>query len=334
MARWFKVVMLCLVAVGTSGVAQAQSKGKPVLLRLKFSEGQRFDYQVVLDTTMTIEGQQGQSSWTHTLEVSWQVRSVDGNGIADASYLVHRLGTTVAPAGQAQMQADSANKNQGGPLAESMAPLFDVIIDKPVRMKIHPTGEISDVQLPHGMAEQLKKLAVGAMAAAFSEDFLKQVIQASSPDFSPKPVSVGQTWTTTRETANPAYGKQTTKTTYKYEGLEKRGDRKLAKISPQVEIAFQAKEGGNVSAEIAKQNSSGAIYLDVEAGKLVESDIKSTMRLNVTFMGNKFTQELTVVGTVRPLQARKAPPKESKTTEEAADEESADEKSADEKSAE
>lgn len=324
MARWFKVVMLCLVAAGTSGVAQAQSKGKPVLLRLKFSEGQRFDYQVVLDNALTIEGQQGESTWTHTLEVSWQVRSVDSQGVADASYLVNRLRTTLAPAGQTEMQADSAKQNQGGPLADLMAPLFDVIINKPIRMKIHPTGEISDVQLPHGMAEELKKIAVGAMAAAFSEDFMKQVIQASSPDFSPKPVSVGQTWTTTRETMNPAYGKQTTKTVYKYEGIEKRGDRKLAKISPQVEIDFEATKEGNVSAEIAKQNSSGAIYLDVEAGKLVESDVKSTMRLNVTFMGNKFTQELTVVGTVRPLQPRKAPPKESKTTEEAAGEEAAE----------
>lgn len=324
MTRWFTVMMVCLVAAGTAGVAQAQSANKPVRLRLKFAEGQRFDYQVVQDTTWSVEGQPGESSSTHSLEVSWQVRSVDGEGVADASYLVNRLRVTIAAAGQPQVQADSAKANQGGPLAEMMAPIFDVIINKPIRMKIHPTGEISDVQLPHGMAEELKKLAVGAAAPLFSEDFLKQVIQASSPDFSPKPVSVGQTWTTTRQTNNPAFGKQTTKTTYKYEGLEKRGDRKLAKISPQGEVEFEAAKGANATAEIAKQNSSGAIYLDVEAGKLMESDVKSVMRLNVTFMGNKFTQDLTVVGTVRPLQPRKSPPKESKTTEEAADEESAE----------
>ena len=330
MARWLKRV-LCLVAVclvaGTGGVAKAQSSNKPVRLRLKFADGQRFDYQVVLDTTYTIVGQKGETSSTHTLEVSWQVSSVDGEGVADASYFVHRLRTTLAPAGQAQMQADSANKNQAGPLAEFMAPLFDAIIDKPIRMKIHPTGEISDVQLPRGMAEELKKLAAEAVAAAFSEDVLKQVIQASSPDFSQKPVSVGQTWTTTRQTAFPVYGKATAKTTYKYEGLEKRGDRKLAKISPQVEVKFDPAKDASLTAEIAKQNSSGAIYLDIEAGKLVESDVKSMMTVKATLMGNMFTQEWTVVATIRPLQPRKTPPKESKeskTTEEAADEEAAE----------
>lgn len=331
MSRWLKrvvcLVALCLVATGTAGVAQAESSNKPVRLRLKFANGQRFDYQVALDTTYTIVGQKGESSWTHALEVSWQVSSVDGEGVADASYLVHRLRTTLAPAGQAQMQADSANKNQGGPLADLMAPLFDVIIDKPIRMKIHPTGEISDVQLPRGMAEELKKIAASAAQSLFSEDFLKQVIQASSPDFSPKPVSIGQTWTTTRETTNPKLGKQTTKTTYKYEGLEKRGDRKLAKISPRAEISFDAAKNAEGSAEIAKQNTSGAIYLDVEAGKLVESDVKSRMTLNCTLMGNKFTAEWTVVATLRPLQPHKTAPKESKeskTTEEAADEEAAE----------
>jgi hypothetical protein len=319
MARWLKLVVLCGVAAGTAGVGRAESApNKPVRLQLKFTEGQRLNYEMVVDTTVATEGQEGKVAWTQTLDLAWLVRSVDKEGAADVTETLERMRLQIS-----ENQADSAKNNQGGPLAELMGPVFSAIVNKPIRMKVAPTGVISNVQLPAGMTEELKQAVVGQLAAMFSDDYLKQLAQAASPEFSAKPVSVGQTWTSSRETTNPAYGKQTIKTTYKYEGVEQHGDQKLAKISPQIEVTSAAAKNAEITTKIEKQSSSGAIYLDVEAGKFMESNIKSTMTLNVTFRGRKSVQDLEMVTAIKLMPPRKAPRnevKKSKTTQEAADE--------------
>ncbi|HEX7447052.1 MAG TPA: DUF6263 family protein [Pirellulales bacterium] len=300
-----RLMMCCLIAGPLAAVVQAQSKqapsknsakpaaDKPTLLRWKFAKGQRLQYLMVQDMTTAVSA----LSTTATLDMDWQVESVDEDGTATINYTLDRVRMNVKAGAQPAMEADSQNDDAESELAKRMKPIFEATIGKTGSLVISPQGKIDEVQLPPGMADKLKSApALGAMAGMLNEAFFKQMIKSAGLELPEKAVAPGQTWTQSQEIKLPVFGRQAVKTTYRFDGVESRGGRTLAKISPDVEVTLP---DADKSMEIGEQESSGTIYFDTSAGKITQLDVEHSVQLNVPFMGQKFTEE---VGTVASLK--------------------------------
>lgn len=303
-AIFSKSIAVCLLLAGLAAVAYAQSAGrgqaasdKATLLRWKFSKGQQLEYLFVLDTTAAVSAQNS----TLTLNTTWQIDSVDDDGTADISYTFDRVRVNATFGNQPPLDADSAKKNAEGEFAKRMAAIFDAMVGNPGRMRISPLGKVSDVELPEGMADKLKSApALGQLASLFNEGLFKRVVESSALELSDEAVSKGETWTQSQEINYPAQGRQIVKTTYTFEGLENRGGRALAKITPEVEVDFPDAEK---SLTIAKQDSSGTIYFDTGSGKVSQMDVEHSMQIEVTVMGQKFSEDIGAVTSLKLISA-------------------------------
>lgn len=295
-----RLLMCCVVAGGMSALGHAQSStsaktgsDKPTLLRWKFAKGQQLRYLMVQDFTTAVSA----FSSTATVDMDWQVESVDDDGTATISYTLDRVRMNVKSGAQPALDADSANQDADSELAKRMKPIFEATIGKTGRLVISPLGKIDDVELPKGMADKLKSApALGAMAGILNEAFFEQMIKSAGLELPEKAVTPGQTWTQSQEMKLPAFGRQAVKTTYRFDGVENRGGRNLAKFSPDVNVALL---DADKSIEIGEQESSGTIYFDTAAGKITQLDVEHSVQFNVPFMGQKFTEE---VGTVASLK--------------------------------
>lgn len=299
-----KSIAVCLLLAGLAAVAYAQSAGrgqsasdKSTLLRWKFSKGQQLAYLFVLDTTAAVSAQNS----TLTLNTTWQIDSVDDDGTADISYTFDRVRVNATFGNQPPLDADSEKKNAEGEFAKRMAAIFDAMVGNPGRMRISPLGKVSDVELPEGMADKLKSApALGQLASLFNEGLFKRVVESSALELSDEAVSKGETWTQSQEINYPAQGRQIVKTTYTFEGIENRGGRALAKITPEVEVDFPDAEK---SLTIAKQDSSGTIYFDTGSGKVSQMDVEHSMQIEVTVMGQKFSEDIGAVTSLKLISA-------------------------------
>lgn len=295
-----KLMLWCALVAGMPVVAQAQSStaakpgaDKPTLLRWKFAKGQQLKYLMVQDFTTAVSA----FSSTATVDMDWRVDSVDGDGTADISYTLTRVRMNVKTGSQPALEADSENQDAQSELAKRMQPIFEATIGKTGRLTISSLGKIEDVKLPEGMADKLKNSqALGPMASMLNESFFKQMVKSAGLELPEAAVAPGQTWTQSQEIKLPAFGRQAVKTTYRFEGVENRGGRNLAKFSPEVEVALP---DADKSMEIGEQESSGTIYFDTSLGKVTQFDVEHSMQLNVPFMGQKFSEE---VGTVTSLK--------------------------------
>lgn len=298
------LVVAGLAVSGWAAVAYAQSAArgqsasdKPARLRWKFSKGQQLEYLFVLDTTAAVSAQNS----TLTFNTTWQIDSVDGEGTAEINYTFDRVRVNATFGNQPPFDADSAKKNAEGEFATRMAAIFDAMVGKPGRMTISALGKVSNVELPEGMADKLKSApALGQLAALFNEGLCKRIAESSALELPEKAVTAGQTWTQSQEIKYPGQGRQTLKTTYTFEGVENRGGRTLAKIAPEVEVDFPDAEK---SLTIAKQDSSGTIYFDTGSGRISQLDVEHSMQMEVTVMGQKFSED---IGTVTSLKLTSA----------------------------
>lgn len=299
MSRLSKPLALALVVAGLALGARAQStsnkpaaSNKPTQLRWKFAKGQELQYQLVQDLTFSALGQ----NTTMTLDITWHVDAVDTEGAATLRYTIDRMRTRVVAGGQAPLQVDSAKTDADDEWSKRAAPVFEATIGQPGRMLISPRGKISDVELPEGMADKLKNSpALGQMGSLFNESFVKQMIESVGLELPEKAVSAGDTWTQSRDINIPGVGVQKVKTTFSFDGVENRGGRRLAKIAPEVEASLPDEK----NIEVTNQDSSGAIYFDVASGKVSQSDVEYSVQFSLDVMGQKFTQEVGTVSTLK-----------------------------------
>jgi hypothetical protein len=238
---------------------------------------------------------------TQTIDMQWDIDSVASDGTAQMTQTISRARLKVAQPGGQGIEFDSSSKSPPQGPAAQIGTIFKVLVGKPVKLKMSPRGTISDVTLPEGMADEMKKAAgQGPGAAMLNEEFFKQVTGASSIEFADHPVKKGDTWQRKTTTSNPAAGgKQTTDTTYTYQGTKPQDGTQVGKIDVKLKTAIQPAGSDSPQVEIKDQQSEGDIDFDRTAGHVLKSHAKLKMSMSITAMGNKIEQSVTSETTMR-----------------------------------
>jgi hypothetical protein len=266
-------------------------------LRWKFKPGETLHYRMIQEMSMNMRMGEGKppmaTTMNQTVDMSWKAESVDDQGVISMDQTIDRMQMKMQSAQGVLLDYDSSSGKQPEGMGKMLVPMLDAMLKKPFRIKFTPRGEIKDMKLPQGMLESMNKMAGGL----FSEDTIKQFSEMAV--FPEGPLTPGRTWSRKVAMKNPMFGNLVMETIYRYEGPETRDGKTLDKIT--MSIAFkteEAKEQGEKKAEakpmveFKDQTGGGTLLFDAEAGRLLETSGKTKMKVDVSVMGQKISQDI------------------------------------------
>jgi hypothetical protein len=280
------VGLLALGVLCTGAQAQAQT-----LLRYKFKPGEKLRYQMEqkMNMVMTVTGREVTADMTQTIDMSWEIKSVDQNGKAKMTQKFDRVRFTMngpPPIGKVEYDSKEGTMPAGpfGPIFKAMAGAeFSAVMD--------PRGKVSDVKAPEKLAEVFKKLPGSGAGEMLSEEGLKHMISQSGIILPEEAVAKGKSWEQKVDMKMP-FGKIDVRNTFTYEGPTTRGGAKLEQIAIQPKANLEADPNAAIKLKLNSQEAKGTAYFDNAAGRLAESGMTQTMEMEVSVMGTDITQKI------------------------------------------
>jgi hypothetical protein len=290
-----RFVIVSVVLLVGSAEARAAT-----LLRNKFTPGEVRHF--VLNTThemkIKVQGQDITQNMEQTIEMSSKVDAVDDKGNASISLLMDHVKMSISGAG-ADFHYDTASKEKPKGVAKMLALIFDPLTKKPITMKESPQGKISDVKMPEGMSESIKKAGTAASQMGGeipSEEDIASEIREGGMVFPDGPISEGKTWTTENTRHIEGLGNQKVKTIYRYVGKETKDGKELDKIFMTASFKTPIK---TKTAEVKSMSTEGTVYFDNSAGVAVENNVNTKMNMERDANGAKLNIDMNIVNTVK-----------------------------------
>jgi hypothetical protein len=278
--------LLCLLAAVTLGTV-ASPASADTTLRWKFTPGQKRNY-VTTQKVMTkaqVMGQQVETTLTQTVDMTWEVKAVDKDGVADMIQTIDRVKlsmTAPQPIGNFELDTAKAD-NPPGPLAPTIN-LFRSMSGSPFESRITPRGELRDIKIPPKVVEAFKSAGPGG--AMFNEDMLKNMFGQSLIVFPEGAIAEGKTWTGSRKMATQ-FGTMVLDITYTLEGASG----PVQNIGVNAKVTIEPQAGSPLSIGVKSQETKGHCRFDNSAGKLNASDLVQKMSMAITAGGQEFTQD-------------------------------------------
>jgi len=246
------------------------------------------------------------------LDLTWKVDSIADDGSATLTQTIDRLQFRMNSGFTGEFAYDSKSGEEGeGMIWERMGDILTGLTAGTTQVTITPSGEVKDVTLSDELTkafEAAKENEDGGGGGGFfallgigmDAETVKLAIAESVITLPTEAMDEGGTWSksTTLE-MGPA--KQVTEKSYTYEGQEDRDGKKLAKIGVTSEIALEIDEDNeaDVELEVTEQESTGAVYFDLESGKTVDSSLRTVLVLEGETPMGEVMMERTIVSSLK-----------------------------------
>src|SRR3954451_20723099 len=322
-SKYTGILLLALAALGSAFATGVQADAP---LRWKFKVGEKLDYNMVQEMQMSATGaaiqQEMKTSMRQEMNMTWDVQGVDDkSGEAVIRQKFDRVKMKMqTPFGGFEYDSKSEEAPTG--LGAMIAPMYKAMTEGDFEITMTSRGEVKDVKIPEQVITALKNAPnAAAMGDIASADGFKKMISQGALVLPEKPPKKGDTWTTKVEMKNPAFGKQTVETTYRYEGTKEVKGKKFALIKPELKMEFDnqqpaAKEGQpqqpaaqqNVQMKIKDQTSAGEVLFNIPAGRLQSTTLKQNVIIEATVNGQAIQQKIDqkIDVTVTPAGEKKA----------------------------
>jgi hypothetical protein len=279
------VALLCLL---TANVTPAQQ-----VLRWKFQPGQQLHYhleQLIKQELTPANSAAMQFTTTQTMKMRWEVKTINEDGTATVEQTVESFQAKMESAQGTMFEYDSTAGEEPEGLAKMLVPMLEALLNRPMVVRLTPRGETKEMKLPNGFLQKVNQLAGGGQfGQLFSEDWMKQFGNVSIlPE---GPVTTGQTWQNETEISNAIVGQMKVVTTSRYEGPVEREGRTFDRISTAIQFVPEKKEQPGIVG-IREQSGEGTLEFDAEAGRLQQSESRTTMKMNIDILGQKMLQDL------------------------------------------
>jgi hypothetical protein len=316
--KYTGTLLIAFVSLGSIVATSAQAD-EP--LRWKFKVGEKLDYNMVQEMQMSASGpampQEMKTSMRQEMNMTWDVQGVDdktGEAVIRQKFDRVKMKMSTPVGG---FDYDSKSEEAPSGLAAMIAPMYKAMTEGEFEITMTSRGEVKDVKIPEQVITALKNAPnAAAMGDIASADGFKKMISQGALVLPEKPPKKGDTWTTKVDMKNPAFGKQTVETTYRYDGTKEVKGTKFAVIKPQLKMEFEnqaaAKEGQpqqpaaqqNVM-KIKEQTSDGEVLFNIPAGRLHSTSLKQNVTIEANANVNmKIDQKIDV--TVTPAGEKKA----------------------------
>ncbi|MCI0492172.1 MAG: DUF6263 family protein [Planctomycetes bacterium] len=262
-------------------------------LRWKFEVGEKLNYDMVQDMTLSMSGGQGGPASTtvqQQMNMKWDVQGVNEEGEAVIRQKIDRVRMQMTgPMGKVEYDSDSQEPPAG--MAAMVAPMFEAMTRGEFELTITARGEVKEVKVPEEVLSALKNSPQAAQMGdmATPEGFQKMIMQSALvlPEKSP---SKGETWSNKIDLTNPAAGKQTVETSYTYDGTKEVEGKTYAVFRPKLTMQFEGNAA--VQMKMKDQTSEGEVLFDIEQGRLNSSTLKQNVTMEMTVAGMTMEQKI------------------------------------------
>jgi len=268
----------------------------------KFAEGDQFGVSVDQESSVNtvVDRRAIDQTSRMTMEMSWDVESVDDQGTARLRQTIGRIVATLTVPGQEGPKSprtvnyDSSQEEFRGD-AKRMHDSFSKIIDQPVFLTITARGEIKDVEVPKETLASLREMP-GSMQGRkmFEPESIREMFMQAGIQL-PEDTSSGS-WQTTRDFAIGTPQKFVQNLDYTIVDAEASPLRitfaGTLQVSQPADPADRPEGIEFDSLEIVEQDSSGTITFDVEAGNCTSSEAVTMLKTRAAY------RDMRVVATI------------------------------------
>jgi len=268
-----------------------------IKLRVKFKEGevQKLTMTQKQSMSMDIPNQpQMKTEMENVMDMETTCESVDSAGIASLQQKIARARMTMempAPLNRT-IKYDSQAEVPTDPILAQIDKMMRPMVGANMKMKCDPLGKITDFAMDAEALSGIKDSPAAAFGGEmFSEAGMKQMTEQSALSMPEGELKIGDTWTSATEVNSPL-GKMTVTRDHKYLGPgEKSGQEKIgvtAKISlepdPNSKLPF--------TATLTSGSGRGEIIFDNNLGRMIQSNIKTKMKMELTVGNQKIQQNI------------------------------------------
>ena len=224
----------------------------------KFAAGDEHPYRMIqnMDMIMTPPSGEIKTGVKQQIDMTWRIEAVDEAGAAVVTQRIVRVQMDMEAPGPMEIHYDTASEKAPTGFAAMLAPMFKAMSDSPFKWTMSPRGEISNVEIPPGVGEALKKLSGGAMMGDLTTDKgFKQMMQQQVLILpNPGELQPGHKWSTAAEMENPQFGTISTKMSYTYQGPRTVKGEEFEVFKPQLELQFGEGKGGVFDGHLRAEN--------------------------------------------------------------------------------
>ena len=283
--------------------AAACSQDAPLQWKFKVGDEHYFRSSQAIEMTMSFPSVKMATEVRQEIEMTWKVEAVDDSGAADISQEIHRLKMDLQIPGQIEAHFDTDEEKTPTGFAAMLFPLFKTMRAAPIRWKMSPRGEVTEVEIPLEVGSALKgspgKGMLGDMA---SEKRFKQMMQQLTPVL-PKAedLKAGFQWTQISETDNAKLGTMVNKTTYTYDGPRSVDEDSLEVFKPELELEIAENED-SPEVEIVAQKGAGEILFSRGAGRLETTSFSQELDLRIRKSGQEVEQKILQKSSLRRIE--------------------------------
>jgi hypothetical protein len=284
--RLMRVVVVIVVGgwVAHSQAPQARSD-EPILLKYKLAKGDKAIYRQGFDMkqAQSIMGMKLDNTIKAETIVIRAVDSVDADGRATVKLKTDRrkMSSDFTGAGKYEFDSKSSERDTSSTIGSAVTPLFERLTGSEYELVLTPQGHVAEVK---GYAELVGDLLKdNPLASQFGAADNKSAAHQEQRGFitlSEKPVKPGDQWEAPIDVELTKLGKIKGTITYTYEGPDKVGDRKTARIGVVSNIALDLNidQGtSKVTGTLSTTSSSGTVQFDPEAGRVISSKQTSAL---------------------------------------------------------
>jgi hypothetical protein len=271
-------------------------------LRWKLKPGDVLHY--TLDTKQAanfkVMGRDKKSSRTHTINLSWTVKSVSATGDAEIALKFDRIRMRIEQPPFVPLQFDSSPNNiEIPPEFESTERQIKALADAEFSFELKPSGAVDHLKIPD---QTLKNLRDGAGPDAggqggISEQGLKDMLlQSSPPSFPSESLEPGKNWANKpSRIAAQGLGTLVVDQVYSFQGPDPK-DPKLLLIGMEARVALEPAQ--DVTAKIRAQEGKGNITFDSDSGRIVSSRVNQKMEMVISDRGQDLVQTTETTSTM------------------------------------
>jgi hypothetical protein len=290
------ITVAVLVPFVLAGVLEGPARA--VTLRWKLKQGDVLHY--TLDeksvSTAKVTGREIKSKRSHTVNLSWNVKSVSANGDAQVTlrFVRVRMHIEQPPFMPFDFDSSAALTDAPEPFA-SIGRQVKAMAGVEFTFGLKPTGAVQDVKISEATIKTLRDGLgpAGAQGGMFSEQGIKDVlVQSSPPPLPDGSLEPGKSWAAKPlRLALPQLGTMVVDKVFTFEGPDPRTP-KLMRIAAQTRVALEPGDnaaaaapgqGPDLAAKITAQEGKGTLTFDAEAGRITRSE--GVQKMDMQFTG-------------------------------------------------
>jgi hypothetical protein len=297
------VLVELTMAISLLGGWTSQPRAETLRWKLGAGEVLRYTMESKQVENFQVAGRNKKSTRSNTTNLSWNVKSVSENGDAEIVLRFDRVRMRIEQPPIVPLEFDSSpNKLEIPDEFESVDRQVKAMAGAELTFRLRPTGEVDDLKIPE---QTLKKFREGISkdapgAEQGSEESLKAFLMSSKfPTFPTAALEPGMTWAAKASKISLPIGSLTIDQVFTFQGPDSKTP-KLLLVGIEAKVSLEPAE--NVTAKIRKQEATGSLTFDAEAGRIVNSRNKQKMEMIITDRGQEIIQssDTTTTMTLEP----------------------------------